>query len=141
MDFGQVGNNAVTACPFCDKLFAVKAGQPSDDMTRLTALYDTHLAASSACRQTKAAQPSLDEMFERLRPGFQAAETERQERMEAHPDNGRLGWWRVEGIRHEATTRASSATEAIEKCMKAGEVGSWEYPEARFLGDTLPDVF
>ncbi len=139
MDFGQVGNNAVTACPYCDELFTVKAGR--DDMGRLTAMYEEHLAASSACQAAKAAQPSLDEMFKRLRPGFQAAEDERQERMENHTDNGRVGWWRVEGIRHEATTRASSATEAIEKCMRADAVGSWEYPEAHFLGEELPDVF
>ncbi len=139
MDYGQVGNNAVTACPYCDKLFTVKAEQ--DAMTRLMAMYETHLAASSACQQAKAAQPSWNEMIKRLRPAFQAAETERQERMEAHPDHGRLGWWRVEGMRHEATTRASSATEAIEKCMKADAVGSWESPEARFLGEELPDVF
>ncbi len=141
MEFGQVGNNAVTACPFCDKLFAVKAGQLSDDMTLLTAMYDTHLAASPACRQARAAQPSLKEALADIRPAFQATEKERRERMKTHPDNGRLGWWRVEGIRHEATTRASSATEAIDKCEKAGEVDSWESPEARFLGETLPDVF
>ena len=141
MDFGQVGNNAVTACPYCDKLFAVKAGQLQDDMTLLTAMYETHLAASPTCQQEKDAQPSLEEQFKRLRPIFQDAEIERQERLAAHPDNGRLGWWRVEGIRHEATTRASSAKEAVEKCEKAGEVGLWESADARFLGGELPDVF
>lgn len=71
-----------------------------------------------------------DENTERLR-----------ERMAAHPDNGRLGFWRVEGMRHNAIVRASSAPEAVEKALEAGVVGDWEDPEANFIGAEMPDVW
>lgn len=83
----------------------------------------------------------MEEQLAAIRPIFQASGEALRERMESHPDNGRLGWWRVEGIRNEATARASSAPEAISKCEEAGHVGSWESAEARFLGEELPDVF
>lgn len=71
-----------------------------------------------------------DENTERLR-----------ERMAAHPDNGRLGFWRVEGMRHKAIVRASSAPEAVEKALEAGVVGDWEDAEADFIGAEMPDVW
>jgi len=69
------------------------------------------------------------------------ADKARAARMAAHPDNGKMGWWVVDGIRHSAHARASSAPEAIEKAEKAGIVQDWESPEARFCGEELPDVF
>jgi len=141
MDYGQVGNNAVAACPYCDELFTAKTAQPGDDIDRLTAMHEEHLAASPACQKAKEDRPSLEEQLAGIRPIFEANAKALRERMESHPDNGRLGWWCVEGIRHEATARASSALEAISKCEAAGYVGSWESAEARFLGEELPDVF
>lgn len=64
-----------------------------------------------------------------------------RERMATHPDNGRLGFWRVEGMRHRAIVRASSAPEAIEKALEAGVVGDWEDAEADFIGEEMPDVW
>jgi hypothetical protein len=80
--------------------------------------------------------------FAEARESMQKSEEERIERMNNHPDNGKSGWWRVDGIRHSATAKASSANEAIEKADKAGLVDvSWEFPEARFWTEELPDVF
>lgn len=70
------------------------------------------------------------------------SDEERIERMKNHPDNGKRGWWVVDGIRHHAYAQASSAMEAIAKASTAGLVDeSWEYPEARFWTEELPDVF
>jgi hypothetical protein len=60
--------------------------------------------------------------------------------MANHPDNGKLGYWRVEGVRHNAIVKASSAPEAIEKALKTEAVGSWESPDATFIGEELPEV-
>ena len=144
MEHGQVGNNAVTACPYCDELFTVKTSQPGEvslDLNRLMAMHEEHMAASPACQKAKESRPSLEEQLAGIRPAVLAGDKAHRERMESHPDNGRLGWWRVEGIHHDATARASSAPEAISKCEAAGCVGSWESAEARFLGEELPDVF
>jgi hypothetical protein len=56
-------------------------------------------------------------------------------------DEGKLGWWRVDGIRHSAITRAASAAEAIKNATQAGLVGDWEDPEARFWTEHLPNTF
>jgi hypothetical protein len=70
------------------------------------------------------------------------ADKERMARIANNPDNGKTGWWVVDGIRHSAHARASSAAEAIEKADKARLVAaSWESPEARFWCKKLPDVF
>ena len=86
--------------------------------------------------------PTIVEAMKELQEANRAGEQKRrehQERRDAHPDNCRVGYWRIIGIRHEATTKASGAREAIEKC--AGLVADWESPEAFFLGEELPDVF
>jgi len=66
-------------------------------------------------------------------------DAERIAKMHAHPNNGTLGWWRVDGIRHEAIVRASSAMEA---CELANDIvdPSWESPEASWIGTELPEV-
>jgi hypothetical protein len=68
-------------------------------------------------------------------------EAERKEKIRNHPDNGKEGWWIVQGIRHSAHARASSAAEAIEKAEKANIVQDWELPDAHFWTKELPDVF
>jgi len=88
----------------------------------------------------------LSEVFngpagERIRAVFQEGENARRLELETHPDNGKLGWWSVCGIRHSATAKASSAVEAVEKACKAGLVHDWEMATAHFIGETLPDVF
>lgn len=58
----------------------------------------------------------------------------------ANPHNGTLGWWRVEGIRHAALVKASSAMQAIENARDVVDP-SWEFPEAFWVGVELPEVF
>ena len=143
MDFGQVGNNAVAACPWCDKLFSVKVSDTSivDGMRLLETKYIAHLAASAECRAKKEAQPGLAEQFAALRPAFAEMDDKRRDDIENHPENGKAGWWRVEGIRHGGVARASSAEEAIRKCVEADIVGDWESAEAAFFCEELPDAF
>lgn len=69
---------------------------------------------------------------------FTEAHEERVRRLKEHPDNGKLGYWQVDGIRHNAIVKASNAEEAVEKAKEI--VGSWESPDACFLGEELPDV-
>jgi hypothetical protein len=79
--------------------------------------------------------------MEICREAMRQANEERMERIKNHPDNGKNGWWIVEGIRHRAYAKASSAIEAIEKAEKAGVVQDWECAESWFWTEELPDVF
>lgn len=72
---------------------------------------------------------------------FDEAEAAREKEIAANPDNGKIGWWSVMGLRHSAMAHASSAKEAIEKARDAGLVHDWESAIARFVGESLPDVF
>jgi hypothetical protein len=68
------------------------------------------------------------------------SDAERIARMQSNPHNGTLGWWRVDGVRHSAIVRASSAMEAVDRAdMWVSK--SWESPEARWIGTELPEVF
>lgn len=69
---------------------------------------------------------------------FRKADEGRQVLIQNNPDNGKPGWWRVDGIRHSAIVRADSAAAAIEKA--AGAVQDWESPGAEWIGEELPDV-
>lgn len=58
------------------------------------------------------------------------------------PDNGKSGWWIVDGLRHSAYVKASNAEEAITKAHTAEVVdASWEYPTAKFWTAELPEAF
>ncbi len=82
--------------------------------------------------------PWLEKISKLMKEG----EEQRLARITSNPDNGKTGWWVVDGVRHSAYARASSAAEAIEKADKAKLVdASWESPEARFWCEELPDVF
>ena len=139
MEIARLGNHSLGICPYCDRLFDVVAPDVAEGLRLLLEDEKHHRTHSPECKRQADARPSLEEAMEACRPAFEEAETECQERIDSHPDNGRLGWWRVDGIRHDAHTRASSAREAIEKCSEA--VQSWESPEATFIGEELPDVF
>jgi hypothetical protein len=67
------------------------------------------------------------------------ADAERIARMRANPHNGTLGWWQVEGIRHGAIVKASSAMDAVEKARDVVDP-SWESPEAFWVAAELPEV-
>lgn len=71
-----------------------------------------------------------------------AASAAHEAALDAHPDNGKAGWWHVSGIRHDGYVKSSSAREAIEKAIAAGAVGDWEIgdaADARFIGEN-PEV-
>ena len=82
-----------------------------------------------------------DPTMQALGDALRQSDQDRMDRMANHPDNGKTGWWIVDGIRHHAYARASSAPEAIAMAENAGLVQSWESPTARFWTEKLPDVF
>lgn len=67
-------------------------------------------------------------------------EEKRLAELASDPNNGKLGWWKVWGLRHTALVKAMSAVEAVEKAEKAEAVQDWEMPTAEFIGEELPDV-
>lgn len=92
----------------------------------------------TAAERSAKADRQLKELRGMLAPtDEEKAEAER--RIDQHPSNGVLGWWRVSGIRNQCFVRASSCREALEKSKE--EVGSWEQPKADWIGVELPDVF
>lgn len=141
MEYARLGNNELTVCPCCDKLFvvAVDSDGSTSGMEALDAMFQSHLAELPACAKYMNDLPSLADVGETWRSDFEAADAARKQRAADNPHNGTLGYWLVSGVRHEARTRASSAAEAIEKCSEV--VDSWESPEAEFIGVELPDVF
>lgn len=140
MEYARLGSHELTVCPCCDKLFeTVACDDFSVGMQVLDEMFQSHIDASPTCAEYMRNLPSIEDIAETLRPHFESAAAERQQRAEANPNNGTFGYWRVSGVRHEARTRATSAAEAIEKCRKV--VARWESPEAEFIGIELPDVF
>ena len=140
MEISRLGNHLLSICPYCDTLFDVPVVEgEAEDWQAIHRAHDRHRETSPECKRQADAQPSLTEAMKACQDAYAAGEPERQKALDNHPDNGRLGWWLVDGIRHDARTRASSAREAIEKCSDV--VQSWESPEATFIGEELPDVF
>lgn len=86
-------------------------------------------------------RPSFAEVLKEVQEAFAEADAKREQDIENHPDNGKEGWWIVDGIRHDAKVKASSAAEAIRKAAEADAVQSWELPTAEFWCEELPDVF
>ncbi len=88
-------------------------------------------------RKSAEEMESLREIFNS--PEARERETANEKAVDEHPMNGKLGWWRIEGIRNSCFARASSCREALEKSKD--EVGSWESPHAAWIGEELPEVF
>ncbi len=141
MEYAQVGKHAMTACRWCDLPITCKVDGPADGIRLLTEMLSRHIECSTSCRKQQEALPSMAELQTELAPAFAKSAAEREKRLAENQDNGTLGWWRVEGVRHDAVARAISAGEAVEKANKAGIVGDWESAEATFMGEELPDVF
>jgi hypothetical protein len=52
-----------------------------------------------------------------------------------NPDNGKHGYWEVDGVRHSGFVLASSEAEAVQKAIENGVVGDWEAPTASYVGE------
>jgi hypothetical protein len=76
---------------------------------------------------------------EELGAMMRQGDEQRKEAAAANPDNGKDGYWQVDGVRHDALVKASSEPEAIAKAIASGEVGDWESPSASFIGAELPE--
>lgn len=78
-----------------------------------------------------------DEAIKPLRKDLNEQGKERLRALKDMPKQ--TGYWLVEGIRHTAVVKASSALIALQKA--SDHVQSWESPDASFLGEELPEVF
>jgi len=142
MQFTQVGRNSISHCEHCDELFVVKGTDAFvDSIEQLEKMAETHRSQSPACQKWYSELPSFSQLMESLRSGAKESTESRSDANENNPHNGTVGYWRVTGIRHEATAKAESAPDAIAKCIKAGFVGDWECATAEFIGVELPEVF
>ncbi len=142
MEYTRIGNHKLTVCPHCDKLFHLHVADDTEaaaSLDKLSAMYQQHINLSPSCREARDALPSMEDLQKTLGPAFRQADQECQARLDNHPNNGTLGYWLVEGIRHDARCKAHTAREAVKKC--AGTVGDWESPEVTFIGIELPEVF
>ena len=143
MEIARLGNHLISACPYCDTL--LHAAIRDDNQERALAVLDEslarHLAESSSCEEERNAAPSLEDAVQDLREAFTKADQKRQERLANHPMNGTGGWWSVVGIRHNAIAWATSAPEALQKCVDAGKIDTWEGGDVQFIGKTMPEVF
>jgi hypothetical protein len=82
--------------------------------------------------------PELDDLSMRLMATIKVVVE--SDNGEVH-ENGENGYWCVDGIRHTAVVKAASAEEAVKKAIDTGAVGSWESPDAEFIGKEMPDVY
>jgi hypothetical protein len=76
-----------------------------------------------------------------LSDAYAESEVRRQKELESNPNNGKQGLWLVTGVRHKAIVKASSAIEATDKAENTGTVGDWEFSDAEYIGEQLPDVY
>jgi len=81
------------------------------------------------------------QIIDEARGDYSVSLKEMLERFENDPNNGIQGFWAVEGVRHKAIIRASSASEAVEKALKSGAVRDWELLDVNFVGSEVPDVY
>jgi len=56
-----------------------------------------------------------------------------------HPDNGKVGYWEVMGVRHKAIIVTDNAISAIDLASEI--VYEWELCEVTFIGEKLPKVY
>lgn len=105
-----------------------------------SALMEVHEAIRTFTPEDWENLPPLTEVLKPIHDAFAEACKERHEKIANHPDNGKAGWWLVDGIRNSAYVRASSAEEAIRKAEDADAVQDWEQPTANFHAAELGDV-
>jgi hypothetical protein len=96
-----------------------------------TGIIPTRAARIAESEATFAKIRGTDEEREAARQSYQSF-------LDNHPDNGKTGYWKVEGMRHSAICTASSIAEALDKTKEI--VQSWEMPTADFIGTELPEV-
>lgn len=133
MEIATLGGHTIGVCTFCDLLF--ESTVEDGAVEEVWEFQREHLEQSPECKKKSDNLPKMAD----LQGSFAESNRARRDRIDSHPDNGKEGYWLVEGVRHDARTKASSAREAIEKCK--GEVDDWESPEATFIGEELPEVF
>jgi len=65
----------------------------------------------------------------------------RDEHIENNPDNGKYGMWLVSGMRHFCVVNGvDTARDALDAANASGEVGSWEWPTAKYIDPAGPKV-
>ena len=74
-----------------------------------------------------------DQNLREIQQGAAKAHEAYQQQLRDNPDNGKSGYWHVDGVRHDAFVLASSDQEAIDKA--ADVVGSCESPSVYYVGE------
>jgi len=95
--------------------------------------YEPEIILSAKEREAK-----YKKSFAEIGKIFREEQFKLDEESKHNPDNGKYGFWFVDGMRHHTIVRASSAPDAIAKAITSEKVGSWESPEASFIGEALP---
>lgn len=80
---------------------------------------------TDADRRERAFQ-ELSELNQKISVEVERNSVQREHEVANNPDNGKMGIWRVEGIRHGALIKADHARKAIEEAIALEMVGEWE---------------
>jgi hypothetical protein len=69
-------------------------------------------------------------------------EAEYEAALDAHSDNGKLGWWRVSNYKGDSVLvrEVSTVREALARALASGVIGMPDWQETEFVGETLPEV-
>lgn len=117
---------------FTDQCLHVKF---SDDRLGLT-LADLTFGSKPETIKTKAEEDAAwEQNREELGKIFRESDQNRVANFAKNPDNGKHGYWHVEGVRHDGFVQASSEAEAVAKAIDSGTVGDWESPTASYVGE------
>lgn len=75
------------------------------------------------------------EKIEKLLKDLEPATPSIQDITEKHPDDGKEGYWRINGIRHSPIVWSTTAKAAVEKALQKEAVGDWEVFSVDYLGE------
>lgn len=86
----------------------------------------TDLSYTTETERRERALQELSDLGQELSKEFQQSRTQREHEVANNPDNGKMGIWRVEGMRHGVLIKADHARKAIEEAIALEMVGEWE---------------
>lgn len=75
------------------------------------------------------------EKIGKLLKDLEPATSSMQDITEKHPDDGKEGYWRINGIRHSPVVWSTTAKAAVEKAIQKEAIGDWEVFSVDYLGE------
>jgi hypothetical protein len=109
----------------------------SDDVNWPGVKVEVH-PRSGKIKSKKARDGAWKKTLSSMSDAFSKGEKKFQKRLANNPDNGRFGYWHVDGIRHHELVKAKSAEEAIKNSV---HVGDWEVVDCAYVGEEVPNNF